>query len=336
VESKYYHISRGGKCSTMTTFDEALAAVKKGGYIWLIYTHPTKEELSPLIDALGLHPLAIEDCTDKNQIPKIEDYPQHTFILFNSFNYDDKILRISEVDLLMGGNFLVTVYSNDDNQSSLQDIERIIKLDSDNIRLGPSFLAHILLDQIVDLKFQATEALEDEISHVEDVLINNLASFNPAELLHHRRDLSAFRKSLFHEREVLVKIYRKDCKYISEKALLFYRDIYDHLTKLFELTESSRDTVNSLMEMYLSMLNNQMAKSANEMNATVRRLTFITTIFMPLTLLAGIGGMSEWTMMTGPANWKIAYPTFLIAMVVIGVINYYFLKWLEKKRPEIG
>jgi magnesium transporter len=85
------------------------------------------------------------------------------------------------------------------------------------------------------------------------------------------------------------------------------------------------------MEMYLSMLNNQMSKAANETNATVRRLTIITTIFLPLTLLAGIGGMSEWSMMTAPGNWRIAYPAFLLAMVVIGVGNYYLLKWLEKR-----
>jgi magnesium transporter len=83
--------------------------------------------------------------------------------------------------------------------------------------------------------------------------------------------------------------------------------------------------------MYLSMLNNQMTKAANETNVTVRRLTFITTIFMPLTLLAGIGGMSEWSMMTGPENWRIAYPAFLLAMVVIGFASYYLLNRLETR-----
>ena len=123
----------------------------------------------------------------------------------------------------------------------------------------------------------------------------------------------------------------KDCPFISEKAIFFYRDIYDHLSKFFELTEAFRDTVTSLMEMYLSMLNNQMALAANQTNATVRRLTFITTIFMPLTLLAGIGGMSEYSMMTGPQNWRIAYPLFILGMIVLGVCSYFFLKWLEKR-----
>lgn len=74
-----------------------------------------------------------------------------------------------------------------------------------------------------------------------------------------------------------------------------------------------------------------MTMASNETNTSVRRLTLIATIFMPLTLLAGIGGMSEWSMMTGPANWKIAYPAFLIGVAIIGIINYYLIRRIEKK-----
>jgi len=198
-----------------------------------------------------------------------------------------------------------------------------------NVRQGPAFLLHILIDMVVDRKFVEIEALEEEIIQSEEAILGNLRLFRPEELLHLRRDLLAMRKSLFYEREILVKISRKDVPYIGESALYLYRDIYDHLSKLYELTESSRDVVTSLMEMYLSMLNNQMAKASNEMNSTVRRLTFITTIFMPLTLLAGMFGMSEFTMMTGADNWMLAYPLFLLAMIVIGVLNYILLKVLE-------
>jgi magnesium transporter len=74
-----------------------------------------------------------------------------------------------------------------------------------------------------------------------------------------------------------------------------------------------------------------MTKAANDTNISVRRLTLIATIFMPLTLLASIGGMSEWSMMTGPDNWKVTYPLFLLGMVIIGFVNYYFIRKLEKK-----
>jgi len=89
-----------------------------------------------------------------------------------------------------------------------------------------------------------------------------------------------------------------------------------------------------LMEIYLTMVNNQMTRAANQMNSSVRRLTFITTIFMPLTLLAGIGGMSEWSMMTGSHNWRIAYPLFLVAMVLLGVVSYFLLRWLERRGAD--
>ena len=122
-----------------------------------------------------------------------------------------------------------------------------------------------------------------------------------------------------------------DCPFISEKAIVHYRDIYDHLAKFFELTETYREIETSLMELYTSLLNNLMTKMSNNTNASVRRLTLIATIFMPLTLIASIGGMSEWSMMTGPSNWKIAYPLFLLGMVVIGIADYYLITTIEKR-----
>jgi magnesium transporter len=331
-KSQFYHITKEGKLIKVETLADIIAEAKKGGYIWLDYSQPTKEELSLLIEPFGLHPLSIEDCVDENQIPKIDDYPQYTFIIFNTFNYTKDLLSTSEVDMFLGADFLITVNVNgSSNQRFPGNIKRIVELHPENAKQGPSFLLHIIMDQIVDHKFVATEAFENELDKAEEEIISDLANFNAATLLNLRRDLFSLRKSLFHEREILVKICRKDCPFIPEKALFIYRDIYDHLNKLFELTETSRDVVTSLMEMYLSMLNNRMAETANRTNLTVRRLTFITTIFMPLTLLAGIGGMSEWSMMTGPENWKIAYPIYILAMLIIGIITYHFLKWLEKK-----
>ena len=331
-ESRFYHITRAGKFNPVLTLAEALAAARKEGYIWLDYTQPTKQELTALIDPFGLHPLSIEDCVDEIQIPKIDDYPRNTFMLFNTFNYSPGGLSISEADIFIGVNFLITVNIRDSETSvSLRSIEHLVELDPGSVRLGPAYLLHVIMDQIVDQKFKVIEAFEDELDEAEEIILSDLTNFKPNTLLNLRRNLFALRKSLFHEREILVKICRKDCPFIPDRALLLYRDIYDHLAIFFELTETSRDVVTSLMEMYLSMLNNQMAQIANRTNLTVRRLTFITTIFMPLTLLAGIGGMSEWSMMTGPTNWRIAYPVFLLVMVIIGIVNYFLLKRLEKK-----
>jgi magnesium transporter len=336
-ETRYFHISKTGKFTQIDSLKKAQSAVRKGGYVWLDFFKPMKEDLSELIEPFGLHPLSIEDCVDESQIPKIDEFPRNSFVLFNAFHYADGTLTVSEVDAFIGRDFLVTVTGhNSESRKLMDDIERTARLVEENVGQGPAFLLHVILDVIVDQKFVAIEALEDEINLAEEGILANLSGFNPADLLHLRQDLLTVRKSLFHEREVLVKICRMDCPFIPEKSIFFYRDIYDHLSKFFELTESSRDVVTSLMEMYLSMLNNQMTKISNDTNLTVRRLTFITTIFMPLTLLAGIGGMSEWSMMTGPENWKISYPLFLLVMAVLGVANYYLLKWLDKRRGKKG
>ncbi len=331
-ENQFFSISSKGILTKLKSATEVFENHKNGGYYWLDYYNPNREELSALIEPFGLHPLTIEDCTDENFVPKIEEYPNNTFIIFNYYTYLDKELSVDEVDFIIGKNYLVTVSGfNSNGRKPLNGIEHLVEREIDRAKEGPSHLLHIILDYVVDRKFISIEALEDELDASEDVLINNPENFIPAEIIRMRRHLLALRKSLFHEREILVKICRKDCPFVSESAIYNFRDIYDHLSKFFELTESYREIVSSLLEMHVSMMNNMLTKSANQTNLSVRRLTMISTIFMPLTLLAGIGGMSEWSMMTGSENWKISYPLFLMGMVIIGVLNYLLIKFLEHR-----
>ncbi len=329
--SKFYHFTSAGLFYGVKSFDEASDAYREGGFVWLNYFKPDKNDLMELVKTFGVHPLSIEDCLDSSQVPKIEHFPGNTFVIFNAYDYAGKTLFIDEIDLFLGKDFLITVSGiNSDDRRPLNNIEKIIENDPDLARSGPAFLMHVILDYVVDEKFKAFEALENELEESEERVLNETTTFRPTELLRLRKDLVNLRKSLFHEREILVKICRKDCLFISDKAIFHYRDIYDHLAKFFELTETYRETVTSLMELYTSLLNNLMTKMSNKTNASVRRLTLIATIFMPLTLIASIGGMSEWTMMTGPSKWKIAYPLFILGMLIIGIINYFLIRRVDK------
>jgi magnesium transporter len=331
-DSKFYHFSATGLFYGLRSAGDALEALGEGGFIWLNYYKPEKEELNSLVETAGIHPLSVEDCLDERQVPKIEHFPDNTFIIFNSYSYVEKTLHVDEVNLFIGKNFLITVSGyNSDSRKPLGDIEKVVTNEVNNARNGPAFLMHIIIDYLVDQKFQAIETLEDELQTSEEDILDHPSTFNPRGLMRLRKDLLNLRKSLYHEREILTKICRMDCPFVTEKAIFHYRDIYDHLSKFFEMTETYREIVTSLMELYTSILNNLMTRMSNDTNASVKRLTLITTVFMPLTLLAGIGGMSEWSMMTGPANWKTSYPLFLLGMVVIAVINYYLIKRLEKK-----
>lgn len=331
-ESKFYHITASGLFYSVSSFKDAVTASEEGGFIWLDYYKPEKEDLNNLVDTLGIHPLSVEDCLDDKQIPKIEQFPGSTFIIFNAFCYEDRALHVDEINLFIGKNFLITISGhNSEKRRPLNNIAAMIENGHPGAKSGPDFLMHIVLDFLVDQKYKAIDDMEGELEEAEDSLLSNVEKFQPMKLIQLRKDLLTLRKSLFHEREILVKICRMDCPFITDKAIVHFRDIYDHLAKFFEMTETYREIETSLMELYTSLLNNQMTKTSNETNASVRRLTLIATIFMPLTLLASIGGMSEWSMMTGPSNWKIAYPLFLLGMVVIGVVDYFLIKRLEKK-----
>jgi len=331
-ESKFYHFSPTGLFYGVESLAETVTALREGGFIWLNYYKPEKEDLNLLIDLIGIHPLSVEDCFDEKQVPKIEHFQNNTFILFNAFCYTNQTLYTDEVNLFIGKNFLITVSGhNSDDRKPLKNIEDIIEHDNVNAKTSPAMLMHKVLDFMVDQKYEAFDTMEDELEAAEDFLIDNVSEFQPMQLIRIRRNLVLLRKSLFHEREILVKINRLDCPFIPEKAVIPYHDIYDHLAKFFELTETYREIETSLMELYTSLLNNEMTKMSNETNATVKRLTLITTVFMPLTLIASIGGMSEWTMMTGgEEHWKTSYTLFLVGMVLIAGLNLFLIKGLEK------
>lgn len=336
-KTRYNHISSTGKITPLQTREEALEVLSKKGYIWFDFVAPTREDLNWLMEPFSLHPLAIEDCLDEDQVPKIDDFSTNTFILFNSFEYIEKEFFIDEIDFFIGKNFIISVRTcHTGDRNFFSKLDGLISRNMENVKKGPDFLLHIIIDYIVDEKFKVIEAMQEELDTWEEVILDKPSSFEPAALLYLRKNLLVLRKSLFHEREILIKICRGDSKYVSQKAIYHFRDVYDHLARFFETIEIYREMITSLMEMYLSMINTQMARMGNRTNQVVRRLTLINTIFMPLTLLAGIGGMSEWTNIMGPGHWKFAYLVLLLTMVVIGFISYIILKRLEAKDKNMA
>ncbi|MFZ3070264.1 MAG: magnesium transporter CorA family protein [Anaerolineaceae bacterium] len=332
---RYFVIKNSGKISLVHTLQDAQAGAGQDGYLWLDYCDPTTETLAELIHNFGIHPLSIEDCINEEQLPKLDIFPNYSFMIFNIFEPTLDELLTHELDLLISDNFLITVSHRDQTGTPLlQTTYNAIEREIVKVKLGPSFLMHLVVDMVVDHKFQAIVSIEEKLDRDEDNILNKAQNFNPVSLMNSRRDLQVIRRSLFHERELVAKLIRQDSPFIVEKSLVYYRDVYDHLSKYYEISESARDLVTSLMEIHLSMLSNQLAQSSNRTNKIMRRLTLITTIFMPLTLIASIGGMSEFTMMVGQENWKIAYLVLLLVMVVVAVINYILLLRMEKQLPK--
>lgn len=305
-------------------------ALKSGGFVWIDIDDPTADVLQTIFTGLGIHPLCQEDCLDDNQIPKLDMYSDHAFLLFNDYVFDGKDLAVKEVDFIISPTFLVTVRNlKTPDPGSFQILKTRIDRVSSMVSKGSDFLLHSILDDLIDRKFTFIEAIQDEIDALEEKIHAVTTEFDPMLLLDRRRQLITLRKSIFHEREMLIKICRRDLPFISEKAGYYFRDIYDHLTKFFEFIEIGRETIGNLFELHQTMRSNCLALLANQTNEVMKRLTLITTIFMPLTFLSGVGGMSEFSMMTGAENWKTSYPLFMLGMCLIGWGTYRWLKWLR-------
>lgn len=332
----YIYVSPSGKTILLNSLEGALGSLRENDYLWIDLCDPDKKDLDPLIAPFGLHPLSIEDSTNGGQIPKIENFPNYSFIIFNDYDMLDDDLQLNEIDLIVGKNFLISISSQSELSQSLHHrLEKIIDLGLLNVGQGPAFLAYLILDLVVDQKLAPIESIEDNLELDEDLILSDFSKFNPSSLMNKRRMLIALRKSVYHELEIVNRIMRRDSPFFPDKTLVFFRDIYDHLTKYSEMIESSRELTPTLMEMYLSILNNQMTRASNQTNAIMRRLTLITTIFMPLTLLSGIGGMSEYTMMTQKWGWPLAYLILLVVFIIIALINFILLKRLEKNSGKL-
>lgn len=334
-ENRYFAITRSGALHKAAGLNDALLFAGDEGYIWLDYIDPSPESLAELGTSLGIHPLSIEDCLNGDQLPKLDLFPTYSFMTFSIFEPTSDGFQAHELDLFISKRFLITVSRREVNGTSvLSSMEASIEREMDTVRLGPSYLLHQVVDMIVDHKLMAVEGIEEKLDADEDAILRDAASFNLGSLMDSRRDLQVIRRSLFHERELIGKLIRKDSPFLAEKSLIYFRDVYDHLSKYYEIAETAREQVTNLMEIHLSLISNKMAESSNRTNAIMRRLTLITTIFMPLTLISGIGGMSEFTMMVGSTNWRTAYLILLIVMVIIGAINYVLLLKMENKAEQ--
>jgi magnesium transporter len=260
---RYFSIASGKGLKRFEVLEEALRQREDNGFIWLDFFNPTREELTALVAPLGLHPLAIEDCMDEDQVPKMEEFPGHTFILFNRYRHTDDAAVIEEVNFFLGERFLVSVHSRGREDTMFADrLEATVQRDLDQARKGPDYLLEVILDDIVDEKFVAIEALQDQLDAAEEEILQRHAEFEPSRLMHLRRNLLLLRKSLVYEREILVKLCRRDSPFITETVIYEFRDIHDHLAKFFEVIEICRELIATVMEIHLSMMNNQMAMMA--------------------------------------------------------------------------
>ncbi|RQW78710.1 MAG: magnesium/cobalt transporter CorA [Methanothrix sp.] len=280
--------------------------------------------LEKLGNCYGIHPLVLEDILT-DQRPKIEDYDDYIFIVLKMLYYEengddelgDSKIDMDQVSIILGPNFIISFKEKEvDVFNPLR--ERLRTAKGKIRKQGADYLAYSMIDSIVDHYFVIMEKLGDRFEDLEDAVVSNPEPGILPTIYNLKRDMLFLRKSVWPLREAISRMQRTDSPLITETTKIYLRDVYDHTIQVIENIETFRDMSASLLETYLSSL-------SNKLNEVIKLLTIISTIFIPLTFLAGLYGMNFRFMPELESQW--GYPAVLILMLLVVVIMMaYFRK----------
>lgn len=270
-----------------------------------------------------IHPLVLEDILNTDQRPKLEDYGDYLYVVLKAlyFNEEKQEIDTGQVSIVLGPDYVISFAEKKEN--IFKSVKERIASNNGRIRTMKSdYLAYSLLDLIIDNYFEVLERLGDMIDILEELFILNPSQGTLKTFHKMKREMLFLRKSVWPLREVISGLERYDSKLITESLRIYLRDIYDHITQIIDIIETFRDMLSEMLDIYLSGI-------SNRINEVMKVLTIITTIFIPLSFIAGIYGMNFRHM--PELDWYWGYPTILLFMAVIGVLMVLYFrkkKWL--------
>jgi len=309
----------------LSSIDEYETFLSKPSVTWISVDGLHRTDIIERIgDLFHLHPLTSEDIVNTGQFPKIEDYRDYLFIVLKMLYYDEKKneIDVEQISLCLGPDYIIS-FKEESSRDVFDAVRGRIRDGKGKLRkLGADYLMYCLIDAIVDRYFVILEKLGEDIEFLEEKVVSDPSE----EVLHPihklKREMISLRKSVWPVREVISMMERGDSQLIRESTFIYLRDVYDHTIRIIDTIESFRDILSGILDVYLSSI-------SNRINAVMKVLTIIATIFMPLTFIAGIYGMNFRYM--PELEWHWGYPLILFFMIFIGVsMLVYFRKkkWL--------
>ncbi len=291
---------------------ETLATLGAGEFIWIGMANPRADELSRVASALDLHPLAVEDALEAHQRPKVERYSDHLFASLRSVTYSDDDIRTHEVNLFLGGHFLLTVRHGGE---SLREARKRAEAVSDAMSHGPTAAFHAVIDTIVDHYEDVARELEQDVEEVESSVFSTERTSDSTRIYRLKRETLEFRRAVLPLRE---PVQRFASVAVPEDARPYFRDIADHLARAAEAI----DAIDHLLD---NALNAHLAQLSVQQNEDMRKLTAGATIFAVPTAIAGIYGMNFEHM--PELTWTYGYP---LCLALIGGLCLYIYRRFKK------
>jgi magnesium transporter len=271
----------------------------------------------------GIHPLVLEDIANTRQRPKMEDFGDYIFAVLKmlQYNEEDKETQVEQISLILGSNWVISFQENEGDV--FDSIRERLRTDKGRIRkMGADYLVYALLDAVVDNYFVVLERIGEKIEGIEDEIVTNPSPETLQAIHDLKRQMILLRKSVWPLREVISRLERWESKLINKSIDIFLRDVYDHTIQVIDAVETFRDMLSGMLDIYMSSV-------SNRMNEVMKVLTIIATIFIPLTLVAGIYGMN-FTYMP-ELEWIWGYPFILLIMLAVGIVMLFYFrkrKWL--------
>ena len=301
--------------------------------VWVDMESPTEAGGKVLADVFHFHPLTIEDARETRNAPKVEAFEDYLFFIVhgvkletNSYNFATK-----ELDGYLGKNFVVTYHH--ENFRSIDAVKQQIRNSPFVCGRGADYLLHQILDELVDLYVPIIDDFDNVINEIEDRIFHSQRTNNAIleEILGLKRNVGRLRRITSKQLTVLYRISRGEFPLIEETHLPFYRDVYDHLMRVSDLSESYRDAIGGLLDIQFNVVNNRT-------NEIVKVLTIFSAIILPLSLIAGIYGMNFENM----PELKTRHGYFVTLGLMLGIavllLIYFWRKgWIfEKDGSEVS
>jgi len=268
----------------------------------------------------GLHPLIVEDIVSVGQRPKQEEYESHHYIVLRMlrFNETDHQVEEEQLSIVVGPGYVLSFQESVGD--SFDPVRERLRQARGQIRArGSDYLAYALMDAVVDEYFGVIEKIGDRIEDLEQDVILDPRQETASTIHHLKNELLVMRRAVWPLRDLFNALLRDDSPLFTDLTRVYLRDAYDHAVQVIDNTETMRDLTAGLLDMYLSSV-------SNRMNETMKVLTVIATIFIPLTFLAGVYGMNFDFM--PELHWTWSYPVLWIVMIGLGVTMFI---WFRRK-----
>ena len=287
--------------------------------LWVDITDPVEADWQHLREEFQFHHLAIEDCQNAHQRPKIEDYHGYYFIvLYEAELTETAELRLRELNMFLGPNYVVTVHRSPIR--ALAEGERLWRNWTDLAGLGAGLLAYLIMDAVVDQYFPVLDALSECMDDLEDRLFNEHDKETIEDIFQIKKQLLKMRHSVSPLRDVFNILLRREQPIFPREVSYYFQDIFDHLIRVADSIDNLRDLLGSTMDVYLSL-------QGNRMNMVMKRLTALSTILMSAALVSGIYGMNFQHM--PELTWQHGYYGALGLMALMALALFIFFRWIK-------